>query len=166
MEKVEGTETPDDWLGRIEFWVAAISLGIAAVLVFVSVALRYGFAYSISAFDELTRYSVILGTFAAASRLLHQDGHVTVDVLLINLPKKWRKRLQIAAYAAGAIFCALLIYAGTQFVFQSFQTGTRSMSNLRIPMWIPQSFVPLGALLLFVRFVQQIRKRLMDLESP
>jgi len=159
MEKFEA-QVPDDWLGRIEFWAAALSLGFAAILVFVSVALRYGFSYSISAFDELTRYAVIFGTFAAASRLLHQDGHITVDVLLINLPEKWRYRLQILAYAAGAAFCTLLVVAGTQFVLQSFQTGTRSMSNLRIPMWIPQSFVPLGALLLLVRFVQQIRKRI------
>jgi C4-dicarboxylate transporter, DctQ subunit len=163
METHEEDILPDDWLGRIEFWIAATTLAFAAGLVFTSVVLRYGFAYSVSAFDELTRYSIILGAFVAASRLLHQERHVTVDVLLINLPPRWRSILQILAFMAGAAFCAFLLYTGLQLVMQTYATGTRSMSNLRIPMWIPQSFVPLGAALLLIRFLQKVWHRVAEL---
>jgi len=156
MESGEGPATSDDVLGRIEFWVGALALAFAAALVFVSVVLRYGFAYSISAFDELVRYSIILGAFVAASRLLHHEGHVTVDVLLVTLPEKWRAVLQMVAFTAGALFCALLLYTGIHYVSQSMSIGTRSMSNLRIPMWIPHMAVPLGAGLLLIRFVQKV----------
>jgi len=147
---------PDDALGRIEAWVSALTLGFAATLIGVAVVLRYVFAYSVSAFDELTRYAVILGTFVAASRLLHQNGHVTVDVLLVMLPERARLMLRTIAYICGAAFCLALIWYGWRMVELSMMMDSRSISNLRIPMWIPQSAVLLGALLLLVRFVQKV----------
>jgi len=152
-------EKPDDLLGRIERWVVAFAIAFAAVLVFAAVLLRYGIGYSVSAFDELIRYAIVLATFVGASRLLHQGGHVKVDVLLINLGPKWRDGVQLAAYAIGAVYCLVLVYLGLVLIDQTMTTGMRSMSNLRIPMWIPQAAVPLGAGLLFIRFVQKVREK-------
>lgn len=159
MESFEDDHFKDDWLGRIEFWIGAVTLAFAAALVFTSIVLRYGFSYSVSAFDELTRYAIILGVFVAASRLLHHEKHVTVDVLLVVVPERWKTVFQLLAFAMGFAFCAILLFTGIQFVMQSYGMGTRSMSNLRIPMWIPHLTVPLGAFLLLIRFGQKIIDR-------
>lgn len=152
MEEDEGPAP--DFLERIEAPVAALSLGLAATLVVMAVVLRYAFSYSHPAFDEITRYAIIWGAFVASSRLLRHNGHITIDILLIRLPERWRTLLQSLSFAAGAIFCGLLVWYGLELVMQSIHLGARSQSSLRIPMWIPQLAVPVGGALLLIRFVQ------------
>lgn len=146
---------PDDPLAVAEGWIVALAIGSAAALVFVSVLLRYGYGYSVSAFDEMTRYLMVLIAFVGASRLLHQDGHVSVVVLLVLLPSHLRRWLEAATALAGAAICLALAWLGAQMLGQSYAIDLRSMSALRLPMWLPQAAVPLGAVLLAVRFLQR-----------
>lgn len=151
---------PDDLLAVAERWVVAIAIAAAAALVFLAVLLRYGLGYSVSAFDEITRYLMVLIAFVGASRLLHQDGHVNVVVLLVLLPPRLRRWLEAAAALAGAAICLILAWLGVQMLLQSIAIDLRSMSALRMPMWLPQAAVPLGAALMAVRFLQRFGRLL------
>lgn len=149
------TVRPDDRLAAAERWVVAVAIAAAALLVSVAVFLRYGLGYSVSAFDEITRYLMICIAFVGASRLLHQDGHVSVVVLLALLPARARRVVEAIAALAGALFCLGLVWLGAQMLAQSLAIDLRSMSALRAPMWVPQAMVPLGAALMALRFLQR-----------
>lgn len=156
LDPENGESFRPDLLERIETPIAGISLGLAATLVMIGVVLRYAFGYSHPAFDEITRYAVIWGAFIASSRLLRHHGHITIDVLLVRLPERWQAVLRSVAFAAGAIFCVLLVFYGLKLVEQSFVLDARSQSSLRVPMWLPQLAVPVGGMLLFIRFIQHL----------
>jgi C4-dicarboxylate transporter DctQ subunit len=163
------TEEPplrQTWLDRVETWVSGLSIGIAAVLVVVAVFLRYFFAYSISAFDEITIYLVIWGTFVAASRLLRRKGHITIDILIVHLPARGQLALQAFAYLLGAGFCALVAWYGAMLCWQSYTLGATSISALRVPLWLPQAAVPVGGALLTWRFVQHFVANVKALRRP
>lgn len=152
------TVRPDDRLAVAERWVVAVAIAAASLLVFVAVLLRYGLGYSVSAFDEITRYLMICIAFVGASRLLHQEGHVSVVVLLALLPGQARRAVEAVAALAGTVFCLGLVWLGTQMLAQSLAVDLRSMSALRVPMWVPQALVPLGAALMALRFLQRFSR--------
>jgi len=146
---------PDDQLAVIEGWAVSLAIASASLIVFVAVVLRYGLGLSVSAFDEITRYLMVYITFIGASRLLHQDGHVSVEVLLVIVPRQLRRWIEAAAAIAGALFCMGLAWLGISMLAQSMAIDLRSMSALRMPMWLPQAAVPLGAALMALRFLQR-----------
>lgn len=148
-----------DVLEIIEIVVSVSSLGLATGLVVAGVALRYAVGYSHPAFDEITRYSIIWGMFAASSRLMRQGGHITIDVLLVHLPLIWQARLRLIAMLLGTFLCFLLVWYGGKLVLQSYLLGAQSTSSLRVPMWIPQMAVPFGGVLLLVRFLQELARQ-------
>lgn len=140
----------------IEDWIAGLALGTAVVFVVYNVATRYLLGFSSAALGEITRYLVIWSTFFGASRLLRRSEHITIDLVTVHLPRRGQLALQVVAFTFGAILCLTLVWYGYQQVHLSFVIGARSTSGLRVPMWLPQLGVPLGALFMFVRFVQHI----------
>jgi len=156
---------PDDRLAVIEGWVVSFAMASASLIVFVAVVLRYGLGLSVSAFDEITRYLMVYITFIGASRLLHQDGHVSVEVLLVIVPRRLRRWIEAAAAIAGALVCLGLAWLGIGMLAQSMAIDLRSMSALRMPMWLPQAAVLLGAALMALRFLQRFL-RLVRADPP
>ena len=149
--------TPDvSLLDHFETYGSGLSIGIAAVLVVAAVVLRYFFAYSNSAFDEITRYLVIWGTMLGASRLVRKGGHVTVDILVVMLRPQAKAILQCVALALGVGFCILLTWLGGKLCWQSYTLDARSASVLAFPMWLPQAAIPVGAGLMAIRFLQTL----------
>lgn len=148
------------FLDTAEIWLAGLALGIASLLIFVGVVLRYCFHYSVSAFEEIIRYLIIWSTFLGGSALLRRNGHITIDVLIVRLKKRQRLILQTFAYILGIVFCALLTIKGFSLIEQSLRVGARSMSTLRLPMYIPQLAVPVGGMLMLFRFGQKVYENL------
>lgn len=142
----------------IEDWIAGLALGTAVVFVVYNVATRYLLGFSSAALGEITRYLVIWSTFFGASRLLRRDEHITIDIVTVRLPRTVQLVLQVVAFTLGAVLCLTLVWYGYLQVHQSFVIGARSTSGLRVPMWIPQLGVPLGALFMFLRFVQHVSR--------
>ncbi|MCL6448547.1 MAG: TRAP transporter small permease [Armatimonadetes bacterium] len=147
-------------LDAAEIWLAGLTLGVASLLVFISVILRYCFHYSVSAFEEIIRYLIIWSTFLGGSALLRRNGHITIDILIVRLKERQRLILQTFAYILGIVFCALLTIKGFGLVEQSIRVGAKSMSTLRLPMYIPQLAVPVGGLLMMFRFGQKVYENL------
>ncbi|MCA0425381.1 MAG: TRAP transporter small permease [Proteobacteria bacterium] len=152
-----------DVLEVMEIAISVFALGLAVVLVVLGVVLRYSIGFSNPVFEEITRYAIIWGMFAASSRLMRHNGHITIDVLLVRLPRAWQAALRTMAMLAGTFFCGLLVVYGAQLVLQSYTLGATSQSSLRVPMWLPQLAVPLGGATLLVRFLQELARQLCDL---
>lgn len=153
-------------LDRLETYGSGLSIGIAAVFVVAAVVLRYFFAYSNSALDEITRYLVIWGTMLGASRLVRKGGHVTVDILVVMLKPQAKAVLQCIALILGAGFCILLAWLGGSLCWQSYTLDARSASVLAFPMWLPQAAIPVGAGLMAIRFVQTLAGALRQIRAP
>jgi C4-dicarboxylate transporter DctQ subunit len=144
------------FLDQFEKYVAAVTLGFAALLVFLQVILRYFFGISPSYFSELIRYSIVWSVFIGGSYALRQNKHLTIDILLLRMSERTKQYIQIVASAIGAIFCLYLAWMGLMVVLDTIHLGERSSSALRMPMYIPRLAVPVGAFLLCIRFFERI----------
>jgi TRAP-type C4-dicarboxylate transport system permease small subunit len=148
---------------------AALGLSAAALLaslatIAYSVVRRYVFGAPVAWTDELVGYLLVASVMLAAADALFDDEHIAVDIVTERLPPRGKRAVLLFGLAAVAATALLLLVEGLGMVQFSHLVGLRSNGYLAVPMWIPQSLVPIGALLLLaaavVCFVAAWRGRL------
>ncbi|MGA0530842.1 TRAP transporter small permease [Hansschlegelia sp. KR7-227] len=121
------------------FMIAALAL--MAVMVFVSVALRYLTDDAILWAEELSRYLMVWLTFLGVGPVLRLGGHVAVDNLHHALPPPAPLILRTVVVALVAGFAVYMTYAGLGFVARSWRQTT---PVLHIPFAYVAMAVPVG----------------------
>ncbi|MET0313700.1 MAG: TRAP transporter small permease [Hansschlegelia sp.] len=117
------------------------ALGVMAVIVFVSVALRYLTNDAILWAEELSRYLMVWLTFLGVGPVLRLGGHVAVDNLHVIAPQSAARLLRIVVVALVAGFAAYMTYAGLGYVARSWRQTT---PVLHIPFAYVAMAVPVG----------------------
>src|SRR4051794_5694971 len=119
-----------------------------------SVATRYlSPRYAVDWGDEVLIYFVVWAVFLVSSQLVRTDGHVRPDLVLRILKPRHQRLLEILNCLAALAFCAGLAWLGLEIVEQSFDLDERSISALQFPMWIYYAALPVGAVLMVVRYL-------------
>lgn len=136
--------------------VATILKGVVVVLltamtttVALQIVLRYFFASPLPWGEEITRYMFVYLIFLGAAVGIHAGIHVSIDALVVRLPGRARRVMELLAKLIVAAFLVVLVIYGTQLAVNTL--GQRSPA-LGIPIGVAYFAIPLGALfgLLFV----------------
>lgn len=145
----------DAWLARAEeFFIAALLL-IASALLFSNVVARYVFDTAVLGAEELVRYMIVWLVFVGGSVAARKGIHIGIDAFLKLAGKRVRRVISIVVLVICIGFCAALAYYGAHLVADTYQYGQRS-SALRLPFWIAQAAIPVGAALMALRFLQRL----------
>ena len=146
----------DDSIGMIEHYGAGFCMMFAVLFIGVNVFTRYILGFTYFWLLEIVRYLVVWSTFFGAAYLARTAGHISIDLLVVRLPKRARISVDIGACVIGFLFCLYLTLKGTGILAHSIHMGERSATALRIPMFIPKSAVPVGAVMLCIEFLRRI----------
>lgn len=138
---------------RLEEGLIALLLAAMTLLTFVQVVLRYvfasGFTWALEAVTYMFGWLVLMGI----SYGVKTQSHIGVDALVKNLPRTGRK----IAGMLGAIVClaytTLMLYASWQYVDRVKMIGVLS-EDIPVQRWILLLALPIGFLLLLIRFAQ------------
>ena len=153
----------DRVIGWISMAAALLAIG-GLVCVFVSVTWevisRGVFGQATIWSNEFSIYGVIAIAFLGAGYVLRLNGHLEVDLITSRLSKRVRDGLGAATDLMAAVFCAMVVHSGVSFVELSHILGAVSVGELRIPLWIPQSIIPVSFLVLTLEFVARALVRL------
>lgn len=145
-------------LTNIATWIAGICILLIVFMVSYEVFMR-GFFNSPTEWTlEISGYLVIVSGFMGLAAALAADKHIKVDLLTSYLPSKVNRILGVFVSFAGLLFCYLLFVYGFDMMASSYTIGRTSTSTLRIPLYLPQIAVPLGALLITLEFIRKIIK--------
>lgn len=117
------------------------ALGAMALMVFVSVSLRYLTNDAILWAEELSRYLMIWLTLIGVGPVLRLGGHVAVDNLHVAVPPAAARVLRVIVVATVAAFAIYLTYAGLGYVARSWRQTT---PVLHIPFAYVAMAVPVG----------------------
>ena len=150
-------------LDHLEEWLVASFMGLATIVIFVSVVHRYTadipsiWKYtqhlSLTWAQELCIYLFIWMAKFGAAYGVRTGIHVGVDVL-VRLLEPGKRRFWITFdLLAGAFFTGVIAVLGGMFVFRMMGTGQVS-PDLELPMWLVYCAVPLGSALMCYRFLQ------------
>jgi TRAP-type C4-dicarboxylate transport system permease small subunit len=100
-------------------------------------------------------------TFGAAMTL-RAGGHIRVTLVLGRLEPPARRILEIAASLIAASFVGFLSIAMARFAWSAYERGQTSISSDTM-LWIPESVVAFGMVLLALQFVARFIQALYDL---
>jgi C4-dicarboxylate transporter DctQ subunit len=152
-------------LDHLEEWLIAVLMGGATLLIFVAVVHRYAagtpipvvqdlfLKIDLSWAQELCIYMFVWMAKFGAAYGVRTGIHVGVDVLINQLPPKWRKAYVLVGLILGAIFTGTIACFGAYFTWGMGHTDQTS-PDLEIPKWIVYLCIPLGSGLMCFRFLQ------------
>lgn len=139
---------------------AAAALATIAVSVIVEVIARSVFSAPTLWAVEISTYAIIATGFLGSAFVLRRGRHLEINLLTSRLPLPAQKWVGVLTDACGAAFCLLVCLGGMRFVELSHIMGAVSVSELRVPLWIPQLTIPIGFALLGLEFLSRIMVRL------
>lgn len=141
-------------LDHFEEILSAGCLLAMTILAFVNVISRFVFKASLSFTDEITTNLFVLLTLAGASLAARRNAHLGLNLVTDNLSAKWQKNLNIVANLLGVLFTGILVYFGVIMAYNEYRLEQLT-AGMQLPEWIFGAFVPLGGILLLLRFIQK-----------
>jgi TRAP-type C4-dicarboxylate transport system permease small subunit len=140
---------------QTETVLVVILLALASYLTFQEVVLRYVFGTGWGGSYEITIMALIWCTFIGASLGVRENIHIGVDVLVKKFHPKVQKVILILSILLSILFAVIVAVKG--FEFAHFISRSKLLSrDLRIPMEIGYLAVPVGGVLLSLRFIEQL----------
>lgn len=138
---------------------AELALAGLLLLVFHEVIVRYVFNSPTLYSVELSEYLLILVAFMSIGWALKEDHHVQVRFVVDTFPQKVRCVFDICTSLLVMVFCAILVWKGSRIALTAYSGNYHSSSLLNFPLWIPYSFIPLGALVMCLQYIVRIGDR-------
>jgi C4-dicarboxylate transporter DctQ subunit len=108
--------------------------------------------------NEVVVYLIIWSVFIAASQLVRSDGHVRPDLVLRLLPPGGQRIVEMGNCIVALAFCGGLFWYGWSVAVESYALDERSTTGLQFPMWIYYAALPVGGLLMTMRYALRLHR--------
>lgn len=105
---------------------------------------------------EYAGYFMAAASFLAFANALNRGSHIRVSIVLNALPPKGQRLLDIWCFAIGALVAWYFVYFAGRFVYWSWKFNDISQGQDRTELWIPQSFVLLGAFIFAIALTDHL----------
>ena len=102
--------------------------------------------------EEIVVYLIVWALFISASSLAADNRHVRADVLLHLFSIQGKRIAESISALVGLLFAVTLLYYGYLAALEAWELDERSVSMLRLPLWIYYTCLPFGCLLLLTRY--------------
>ncbi len=136
--------------------IAAILLGVSALLVAFDVIGRNLDLVALPWVAEVSEYSLPFATFIAAPWILYRNEHVRLDLLLTWLPAGIARAMERVADLIGLLVCLVFLWVALYVIGDSASHGFMVNKTLSFPEWWLFVPVPWCFALLSVEFVRRI----------
>jgi len=144
-----------EWLYRSCAILASLSL-IAIVLIILAQIFGRLLGIVIPSADDFAGYFMSASIFLALAPTLRAGGHIRVTMLIHNLPKKATHVMELFCVSVGTFFSGYFAWYMINMVRESFRFNELSQGYISTPLWIPQSALAFGTIVLFIAFVEEL----------
>ena len=156
-----------DWLYRMSGWVSAGFIAAICALVFAQVILNMidrlstfltgsAIGLSIPSYADFTGFFLAAASFFALAFTLREGGHIRVTLFLQHISPRVRRFYEFWCIGlATAVSVYLTWYMGL-LVLESFTYNDLSSGMVPVPLWIPQSGMFAGLIVLSIALVDEL----------
>ncbi|MGQ9859308.1 MAG: TRAP transporter small permease subunit [Thermodesulfobacteriota bacterium] len=148
--------------GLVGTLVSFLNLAIMSIVVW-EVFCRYLLRSPTTWAMEMNQYLLAALALLAGGYALVEDRHVRVDVVYRRLSAKRQASVDVVSSVLVILFCAVLLWHGSEFALDALRKGKRSMSLLELPLFPSMALVPLGGMLLGLQALAKLSQALMAL---
>jgi len=139
--------------------LAAFLMAAMMVVICVDVLLR-NLGYQSSAhFFTFTEYALLMVPCMGAPWLVREKGQIYVEILLMTLGERARRRMTTAIGLACIALCLVLAWYGFDITWQNFVQSEKDVRSLDMPRWMIVVWIPLAFLLMAVEFARYLWRR-------
>lgn len=146
--------------------LAKLALVLMMLVMGAELVLRNAFGYSWEGTDEAAGYLLVAVTFLSLATSQAHGGYHELLLVKNRLSPRARSRLEVAMLAICLVCAAVLTWYFVRLVIGTWNSEERSMTSLRVPLWIPRLTMPLGTAALCVTLVLAIRRTLRSGSAP
>jgi len=146
--------------------LAGCIVATMTLLVGVNVVMRNTGLGSLGWLHEIGEYALYATAFLAAPWILHNGGHVAVDLVVRALPPRARNLAQVAGNLAGAGLCLLLAVYGIAAARDAHAAGAYRLQELAVAEWWLLALMPASAALMLAEFLIRLRRGLPPSAPP
>ncbi len=154
---------PASGVERAVRWLTLFGAGIATLLVLIvfglvsySVFMRYVLGTPVTFSDELTGFIVVAMVSLGAGEVLLRNEHFGVDLLTDKAGPRIKFLVEIWGMVGVILVAGAILYSAILMVRFSYDFGIYSDGYLGVQMWIPQSFLLVGMVILILAAVARI----------
>ncbi len=138
---------------RAEEGIIAFLLATMTLTIFVQVVARYVFNFSFVWAQELVAYLFAGLIFIGMSYGVRVGAHIGIDILVKSLKPRGARIVGAVAAALCVAYAAIVLVGSVLYVEKIRSVGILAQ-DLPIAQWIPRLVLPIGFLLLMIRFLQ------------
>ena len=110
---------------------------------------------AVPSYSEFTGYFLVAASFLALANALRSGSHIRVSLVIRGLPRGPRRLIELWCCAAGAVFSAYFAWYAVDMVMDSYRFNDISPGIIAVPIWIPQSTMAVGLVILFIALVDE-----------
>ncbi|SDY77254.1 C4-dicarboxylate transporter, DctQ subunit [Proteiniborus ethanoligenes] len=144
----------DNILRKIEQYLIGTLLLAITFILFINVVLRI-FGLSFEWAEEVARYGIVWVTFIGSSVCIYKGAHIGVDAITMILSQKGKKILSLIVYLIAIIFTVIFTHQSFLITMRVIETKQLS-STLELPMAYVYAAMPVGGVLMGIRYIQEI----------
>ncbi|MCF6239077.1 MAG: TRAP transporter small permease [Candidatus Marinimicrobia bacterium] len=148
-------------------WLAAASISVICLLVLCQVCLNAvdllsglltgsAIGLTIPSYADFTGFFLAAASFLALAHTLREGGHIRVTLILTRLNEKLRHIFEIWSL----LFCSAVAVYFTWYTFflirESYIYKDLSSGMIAVPIWIPQSTMLIGLLVLSIALIDSL----------
>jgi len=134
--------------------LAALFLAAIAGLVVAQVGGRMA-GVLVPGADDLAGYALTASSFLALAPTLRAGIHIRVTLFLRDAPSGRRRALELWCLGFGGVVVGYFATNVIQMAWDAWRFGEKANGVLAAPLWIPQSGMALGLVVLTVAFVDE-----------
>ena len=137
-----------EWPIRIAGMLSSLLIFVSFCLMIFAIFQRYFLNTPLKWGDEMLGYLLVAIVMSGMAEALRRGDHVAIDLLTSFFGSKVRAWLKYLSYAAVLAFAVIFGISADEVVRFSYGFGSYSPGYLEAPMWIPQSTMIAGSVLL------------------
>ncbi len=141
------------FIHKLEENIVALLLVAMTLLVFAEVVMRFVFNTGVIWIQEATLYTAAWFVLFGASYGVRIGAHIGVDVVVKLLPEPLRRLAGLVAIALCFVYCALFLLGSWDYLQLMHMIGIE-MEDIAVPKWMAMMIMPVGFVLLVIRFAE------------
>lgn len=155
MRVLKGLRSVLDFIYHAAGVLAALCLVAILVLIVLQMLARW-FGEVAPGIPEYAGYFMAAASFLAFANALNHGSHIRVSILINAVGPKMRRALEIWCFAIGSMIAWYFVWYAQKFVYWSWKFKDISQGQDRTELWIPQSFVLLGAVIFAIALTDHL----------
>ncbi|NIR29479.1 MAG: TRAP transporter small permease [Gammaproteobacteria bacterium] len=109
----------------------------------------------VPSYAEFAGFFLAAASFLALAYTLRAGGHIRVSLVIQHLSRARRRWIELWCTAAAGALCAYFAFYSIRLVLESIEYGDVSPGMIAVPLWLPQSGIALGLVILTVALVDE-----------